>query len=198
MARRGGHRAIVSTAAAGQLGRMLARLCPKHGIEAIHIVRREPQVDILRQVGAGHILLSSAPDFEAQLKDLAGQLGADLVLDAVGGEMTGILLRSVPDGSRIVIYGWLSRQETGLIPTRLINDRVTIEGFFLGTWFRETSPLRTLPIILRAVRQLEGDLDSEIAERFHIEEAAAAVAAARDRATRGKCMLIIDPKEDRT
>ena len=59
-ARRGGHRAFVQTAAASALGRMLLRLSLHFGVEGVHIVRREEQAELLRSLGARHVLNSEA------------------------------------------------------------------------------------------------------------------------------------------
>ena len=51
-ARLGRHRAIVQTAAASALGRMVVRLGQKFSIPTINVVRRAEQVDLLRKMGA--------------------------------------------------------------------------------------------------------------------------------------------------
>lgn len=47
-----GHAAIVHTAAASNLGRMLVRLCRAEGIQLVNVVRSPAQVDLLRSEGA--------------------------------------------------------------------------------------------------------------------------------------------------
>jgi NADPH:quinone reductase-like Zn-dependent oxidoreductase len=88
IAKRGRHAAIVSTAAASQLGQMIARLGLKRGVPVINIVRRPEQVDTLRALGSKYILNSSEPDFNQELRGLAHQLKATLFLDAIAGEFT--------------------------------------------------------------------------------------------------------------
>src|SRR5215470_19279634 len=62
-ARRGGHRAAVQTAAASALGRMLVRLGQKFSLPVINVVRRQEQADLLRGMGAEHVLNSADPGF---------------------------------------------------------------------------------------------------------------------------------------
>jgi NADPH2:quinone reductase len=50
---------IIHTAAASSLGRMVNRYLPTEKINVIHIVRRQEQVDILKNEGAKYILNSS-------------------------------------------------------------------------------------------------------------------------------------------
>ena len=80
-----GHKAIVHTAAASNLGQMLNRICQADGVEIVNIVRREAQADILKEMGASHIVNSSDDDFHLQLTDAIDATGATLAFDAIGG-----------------------------------------------------------------------------------------------------------------
>lgn len=80
-----GHKAIVHTAAASNLGQMLNKICLKDGIPLVNIVRSEAQTAILREIGATYIVDSSAADFQARLIDALAETGATLGFDAVGG-----------------------------------------------------------------------------------------------------------------
>ena len=82
---REGHRALVHTAAASNLGQMLVRLCKADGIALVNIVRRQEQVDLLRDHGAEYVLDSSSPSFEAELIEALIATGATLAFDAIGG-----------------------------------------------------------------------------------------------------------------
>src|SRR5580698_7532077 len=61
--RREGHKALVHTAAASNLGQMLNRICLKDGIGLVNIVRSAEQAKLLRDIGARHICDSTAPGF---------------------------------------------------------------------------------------------------------------------------------------
>lgn len=80
-----GHKALVHTAAASNLGQMLNRICIADGVPLVNIVRSEAQAAILREIGATYIVDSSAPDFREQLTDAIAETGATLAFDAIGG-----------------------------------------------------------------------------------------------------------------
>lgn len=80
-----GHKALVHTAAASNLGQMLQRICVKDGIPLVNIVRSEAQAEILRGCGATHIVDSTAPDYRERLTDAIAGTGATLGFDATGG-----------------------------------------------------------------------------------------------------------------
>ncbi len=82
---REGHKALVHTAAASNLGQMLNRLCIEDGIGLVNVVRTEAQEKILRDLGAKHVCNSAAPTFLRDLTDAIAATGATLAFDAVGG-----------------------------------------------------------------------------------------------------------------
>src|SRR5947209_10677433 len=57
-----GHTALVHNAAASNLGQMLVRICAADGIGLVNIVRRDEQAQVLRELGATHVVDSSQPD----------------------------------------------------------------------------------------------------------------------------------------
>src|SRR4051812_35303937 len=83
--RREGHKALVHTAAASNLGQMLNKICLKDGIGLVNIVRSAEQAEILRKLGAKHIVDSTAPSFMDDLTNALVETGATLAFDAIGG-----------------------------------------------------------------------------------------------------------------
>jgi NADPH:quinone reductase-like Zn-dependent oxidoreductase len=91
-----GHKALIHTAAASNLGRMLVRICQEDGIPLVNVVRREEQARLLREIGAEHVCNSSAPDFAEQLRAAIAATGATAAFDAIGGGDTpGLLIEAM-------------------------------------------------------------------------------------------------------
>ena len=80
-----GHKALVHTAAASNLGQMLVKICQADGVPLVNIVRNPAQVKLLKDLGAQYVLDSSAPSFKADLVDALAETGATLGFDAIGG-----------------------------------------------------------------------------------------------------------------
>lgn len=80
-----GHKAIVHTPAASNLGQMLVRICKADGIGLVNIVRNQKQADLLRGIGATHVVDSGADDFPARLDEAIAATGATIAFDAIGG-----------------------------------------------------------------------------------------------------------------
>src|SRR5437879_2505319 len=83
--RREGHKALVHTAAASNLGQMLNKICLKDGIGLVNIVRSQEQADILRTIGAKYVVDSTSPTFMDDLTKALVETGATLAFDAIGG-----------------------------------------------------------------------------------------------------------------
>jgi NADPH:quinone reductase len=83
--RREGHKALVHTAAASNLGQMLNKICLKDGIPLVNIVRNEEQAAILRKIGAKYAVDSAAPSFMDDLTQALADTSATLAFDAIGG-----------------------------------------------------------------------------------------------------------------
>lgn len=83
--RREGHKALVHTAAASNLGQMLNKICIKDGIGLVNIVRSREQAEILKKIGAKHVVDSSTPSFLDDLTAALVETGATIAFDAIGG-----------------------------------------------------------------------------------------------------------------
>ncbi len=94
--RREGHTALVHTAAASNLGQMLNKICIKDGIALVNIVRSAEQAKILRDIGAVHIVDSTAATFMDDLVAALVATGATIAFDAIGGgKLAGQILTAM-------------------------------------------------------------------------------------------------------
>ncbi len=80
-----GHKALVHTAAASNLGQMLNRICLKDGIGLVNIVRKPEQVALLKSQGAKYVCDATAPSFMEDLTLALVATCATLAFDATGG-----------------------------------------------------------------------------------------------------------------
>jgi len=129
--KREGHKALVHTAAASNLGQMLNKICLEDGIALVNIVRKPEQEALLRSLGATHVCNTASPSF---IEDLTGALdatGATIAFDAIGGgKLAGQILTCMeaalnrhvkayglygsPTHKQVYIYGRLTSGPTEL------------------------------------------------------------------------------------
>src|SRR3984893_8546534 len=98
--RREGHKALVHTAAASNLGQMLNKICIKDGIALVNIVRSREQAGILRKIGAKHVVNSTSSGFMDELRQALVESGATIAFDAIGG---GKLAGQILTGMEIAV-----------------------------------------------------------------------------------------------
>jgi NADPH:quinone reductase-like Zn-dependent oxidoreductase len=196
MARRGGHRAAVSTAAASMLGRMFLRLALRFKYPVVHVVRRQEQVDILRSLGGTFVLNSNDPDFEQRLRAMCRELDATIAFDAVSGPMTAQLLISMPRGGHVVVYGGLAYEPIPLAPGAFVFHNGTVSGFWVSQYARQLGRLRMLTTMYRLQGMLGGDLRTEIRQRLPLERVPEAFGSIDQGASLGKTLIVMRPNDD--
>ena len=191
-ARRGGHRAAVQTAGASQLGRMLVAMASELTFPVINVVRREAQVELLKSMGAAHVLNSSDDDFVERLGAIAAELQATAAFEAIGGEMTGTLFNVLPEGSTVFVYGALSEAACDNIdPIELIFRGKTVTGFYLGAWLRERGSLDVLRAASRAQKMLiDGRIETKVQRTVSLEEAVDGLRQYVNHMTDGKLLMM--------
>jgi len=126
-----GQKALINTAAASNLGKMLIKVCNDDGIPLVNIVRKDAHVKELKALGAQYVCNSSEEDFHKQLVAAIDATGAMVAFDATGGgELANNLLRAMEvvavkneteysrygsnTHKQVYIYGGLDRRPTTL------------------------------------------------------------------------------------
>jgi len=83
--KREGHKALVHTGAASNLGQMLNKICQEDGIDLVNIVRSAEQAKLLCGIGAKHVVDSTSASFTEELTQALVETGATIAFDAIGG-----------------------------------------------------------------------------------------------------------------
>jgi NADPH:quinone reductase-like Zn-dependent oxidoreductase len=187
------HSALIQTAAAGALGRMIVRLCREFAFEGIHVVRREAQARELRDLGARHVLDSSSPSFDEELTELAGRLGARICLDAVTGALSGRILAAMPPDSTLLVYGRLSRESMQVDPYGVLFERKRVEGFNMYDWVRGHNLLQQALVAWRVQKHLDGALEVDVRDELPLARVQDALVSYRAEMSGGKILLRCTP-----
>ncbi|CAI2373407.1 unnamed protein product [Moneuplotes crassus] len=139
---KGGHKAVVQSASCSALGKIFFRLCQKQGIPTINIVRKEEQIDIMKDIGAEHVLNSTSETFEGDLKELATRLQATIFFDPIGGDFILQVLRVLPANSSVVCLDNLSHKPISFDPLELIFQQKEISSLHSPAWMSNQSSER--------------------------------------------------------
>ena len=184
--KREGHKALVHTAAASNLGQMLNRICLKDGIGLVNIVRNEAQAKRLRGIGAKHVLDSTSPNFMEELTEALVDTGATIAFDAIGGGtlasqiltcMEMALNKNAKQFSRygstthkqVYIYGGLN---TGPIElTRNYGQAWGVGGWLLTPFLQKIGRAGQTPLRERVVAELKTTFASRYTKVVSLPEA---------------------------
>jgi len=183
--RREGHTALVHTAAASNLGRMLNRICQSDGIALVNIVRRQDQADLLTGLGAAYVCNTSSPSFIADLTDALAATGATIAFDATGGGKLGgqilgcmeaALNRTAKDYSRygstthkqVYLYGGLDSSPTEFV--RNFGMAWSMGGWLLTPFLRKVGPDVTQRLKERVAAELTTTFASHYAREISLAE----------------------------
>lgn len=187
----GNHQAVLLTAAASALCKMVLHLTKQEGIKVIGIVRRQEQADELNALGIDKALISDSPDFYKEVKAATKALKATIAFDAIGGgELPAKILHEMPPKSRWIIYGRLAYEKPGLlIPEDFIFQEFRIEGYWLSKEVAQKSLFQTL-LDTRKVQQVLGNgFETTIQRIVKPEEIFTALTAYQQQMSAGKVLL---------
>jgi len=184
--RREGHKALVHTAAASNLGQMLNKICIKDGIGLVNIVRSKEQADILHKIGAKHVVDSTAPTFMDDLTQALVETGATIAFDAIGGgKLAGQILTCMEIAAnktakaysrygsttykQVYIYGGLDTGPTML--NRAFGMTWGIGGWLLFPFLQKIGPADGMKLRQRVVAELKTTFASHYTQVVSLQEA---------------------------
>lgn len=203
-----GHSALVHTAAASNLGQMLAKLCLARDVRLVAIVRSDEQRKILTDIGLEHVVDSSTDGFEGKLVEALATTGATLGFDAIGGgTMADTILRAMEQAQvkrgveptqygttthkQVYIYGRLDTGETRLTPSYGLYWGTG--GWLLTPRLEKAGLQRMVEMRNFAIEERNGIFKSEYTETISLDDMIDPdIARAYDRKGTGKKYLV-DP-----
>jgi len=183
--KREGHKALVHTAAASNLGQMLNKICLKDGIGLVNVVRSPEQAKLLRGIGARFVCDSTAPTFMDDLTQALAETGATIAFDAIGGGklasqiltcMEAAINKSAAGFSRygssvhkqVYLYGNLN-----LGPTELARNYGTawgVGGWLLTPFLQKIGRAGQTPLRQRVVNELKTTFASHYTKVISLPE----------------------------
>jgi NADPH:quinone reductase len=204
--RREGHKALVHTAAASNLGQMLNRLCLADHVGLVNIVRKQEQEELLKAAGAAYVCRTDSGTFLKDLTDALVATGATIAFDAIGGgplagQILGCMEAAVNRGAtvfsrygstthkQVYLYGSLDMGPTTL--NRNYGMAWGIGGWLLTPYIEKIGPLAFQELKERVARELKTTFASRYSQEISLAEALQpqVIAAYSKRATGQKFLI---------
>ena len=184
--RREGHKALVHTAAASNLGQMLNKICLKDGIGLVNIVRSQEQAEVLHKIGAKYVVDSTSPSFMDDLTNALVETGATLAFDAIGGgKLAGQILTCMEIAAnktakvysrygssvhkQVYVYGALDPRPIEL--NRAFGMAWGVGGWLLTPFLQKIGPAEGARLRQRVVAELKTTFASHYTQVVSLHEA---------------------------
>jgi len=206
-----GHKALVHTAAASNLGQMLHKVCHSEGVDLINIVRKSEQVDILKAIGAKYVINSGADSFRDDLTDALAETGATIAFDATGGGklasdiLTCMEIAASRNADEYSIYGSIAHKQVYLYgsldtsPTVLNRNYGTawsVGGWLLPPFLQRIGNQRTGELRMRVGAEIKTTFASHYTQEISLTEALQADIAQRYCAKSTGDKFLLNPSKD--
>lgn len=177
---------VVIQAGAGAVGMAAVQIARSLGAARIlATASSDSRMARLAALGATGTISSTREDLVAEVRRLAADAGADLVVDAVGGSALQASLEVLGRGGRLVALGQASRAAPRLDLAHLYNVGATVRGLKLDIASDRVRGVVTA--LLQACA--DGAYQVGVGQTFPLSEAAAAHAHAESRAAVGRTVL---------
>jgi mitochondrial enoyl-[acyl-carrier protein] reductase / trans-2-enoyl-CoA reductase len=185
---------VIQNAANSGVGSYLISLAKAKGLKTVNVVRRESLIEPLLAAGADVVLV----DGEVDGKSLAERVAAatdnaaiKLGIDAVGGAATTRLGEALSEKATLVNYGAMSGEPSILTAQLLIFKELTVRGFWLAKWFRNSTSERQQNVFKTLTKlMVSGELSAPVHGTYAIKDIKEAIAVASSGKRDGKVVLV--------
>jgi NADPH2:quinone reductase len=180
---------VLVHSAAGSIGHLATQLARIEGAGTVIATASSPaKLEFAREHGADVGVCYADPDWPDQVR-AAAPGGVDVVLDTIGGQVTGPSMDLLAPFGRLVFYGAASGELPELPVARVLSLR-SVSGFGLLAWRAARPDQARLEMTELAGLAAAGRLRAAVQATLPLEEAARAHALLEDRSRVGRVLLV--------
>ncbi|MEL7184707.1 MAG: zinc-binding dehydrogenase, partial [Pseudomonadota bacterium] len=172
--------------AAGGVGLTAVELGAAMASEVVAVARGQAKLDIAKAHGATHLIDAEAPDLRDQLRALGG---ADVVYDAVGGDLARAAFRATNPGGRYLVIGFASGTVPDFPANHLLVKNIDLIGLYWGGYLKFDTKTVTDSIAALLTMYDAGQIRPHISHTLPLAQADAALALLRERKSTGKVVV---------
>lgn len=183
-------KSFIQNAAASSLGKQLIKWANRLGYKSINLVRRQEQVDLLRDIGAEHVFNTTEDGWKDQAKIVAREIGATCAFDAISGKETNDLAEIIENGGVVYNYGRLSGQNAEFGPKALMFEGKRLEGLWVSSWMERKNSAEKYEASLKVQENID-ILSKEYSKIIALEEIKDAIEPYMKNATNNKILIKI-------
>jgi NADPH:quinone reductase-like Zn-dependent oxidoreductase len=122
---------VVIPAASSSVGLAAIEIVKAEGGISIATTRKSDKREVLKKLGADHVIATDEEDYVARVAEITGGKGARVTFDPVAGPFLEKLAEAAQPGGIIFAYGALSGQPTPLPLLRVLPKGLSVRGYTL-------------------------------------------------------------------
>ena len=179
---------LVVLGAAGGVGLTAVELGHLMGATVIAVARGAEKLAVAKTAGADHLIDAEDPELREKIKALGG---ADVVYDAVGGDLFRAAFRAMKPEGRILVIGHASGDVPQIPANHLLVKNIDVLGFYWGGYlkFRPEVVTKSLATLFRWAA--EGKIVPHISHTLPFDRAAEGLELLKSRASTGKVVITL-------
>jgi NADPH2:quinone reductase len=182
---------VLVHAGAGGVGTLAIQIARARGANVIGTASTDEKCRLITELGARAINYLDG-DWVAKLRRITNDRGADVILEAVGGEVFRRSFKeALADFGRLVVYGLSGKHLEKLHNREILESNRAVIGYFLGAYFP-----KHMDRVVTAARKLRemlasGQIRLVIGRTFSLDEAPAAFEYMERRQSVGKVVITV-------
>jgi len=179
---------VLVQAGAGGVGLAAVQLAKHAGARVLTTASSDQRLERLKEYGMDEGINYVEKDLVAEVKRLTNDLGVDLVVDGVGGEVLRQSIEAARHRGRIITFGQAGRSFRKIDISGLSMGDKTLTGVFLGAEIATERVQKMIDQILKDIAS--GSLRVPLDRAFPLAQAAEAHAYIESRQAVGRVLLI--------
>lgn len=176
---------LLVTGAAGGVGLTAVEIGKLMGATVIAQARGADKLAVAKAAGADH-LIGADEDLRARVLELGG---ADVVYDAVGGDLFKAAFRACNPEARLLPIGFASGEVPQIPANHLLVKNLTVIGFYIGGYLKFRPKALTDSLNTLIGWYLEGRLKPHVSHVLPLERVAEGMELLRSRKSTGKIVI---------
>jgi NADPH:quinone reductase-like Zn-dependent oxidoreductase len=174
---------VLVLGASGGVGHAAVQIAKFAGAEVFATASTDEKLEYARELGADHVINYEEDDFAAEIREMTGKRGVDMVVDHVGAATYGNSLKSLAKGGRIVTCGATTGPNPDAGLNRIFWNQLEVIGSTMAT------PGEVDDVLAKV---WDGTFEVRVRETLPMSETGRAHELLEDREGFGKVVVIPD------
>lgn len=184
---------VLIHSASGGVGTTAIQMAKQLGAKTvIGTVGHETKIPVALEAGADHVICYTNENLAQTVNTLTDGKGADIILDAIGGEITEQSMNCLAKYGRLVVFGNSSGNYAKLHTRDLHSSCRSVLGYSLGTT-RKERPEVLKETAIKVFQMIgSGQLKIKMSEQLPLKDASLAHQLIEGRKSTGKVLLYME------